>query len=200
MTGPGTDESQRGRDHEAARPGARRRCPPATPAAGGGFRVTGLGVKTPAGCDLKTYWDTMPRGRSVTGPVTNFDPGTLPVMIATEVRDFEPLAYLSAKTMRRTDKITELGFAAAIDAVADAGDITVDRYGVVFGTGTGGIETLGDQAIISANAGTHLVSPLPVQMMMPNATNAFVSIELGWTGPNFAVGKPRAASGTTAVG
>lgn len=163
--------------------------------------VTGLGVKTPAGCDVKTMWDTMLGGRSVTGPVTNFDPGSLPVRIATEVRDFEPLAYLSAKTIRRMDKITQMGFAAAMDAVTDAGGVgtDVDRYGIVFGTGTGGIETLGDQAIISATGGTHLVSPLLVPMMMPNATNAFVSIELGWTGPSFAVASA-CASGTTAIG
>jgi 3-oxoacyl-[acyl-carrier-protein] synthase II len=163
--------------------------------------ITGMGVKTPAGSDLKTYYDTLLAAKSVAGPITRFDPVDLPVKFACEVRDFDPLDYVSIKTMRRMDRVAQLGFAAAMDAMVDAGSPSgeVDRCGVVFGTGTGGAQTLGEQAIICGQQGADRVSPLLVPMLMVNATNAYVAMSLGWTGPNYAVGSA-CASGTSAVG
>jgi 3-oxoacyl-[acyl-carrier-protein] synthase II len=163
--------------------------------------ITGMGVKTPAGCDLKTLYETVLNATPVTAPITNFDASVLPVRIACEVRDFAPQAYLDAKTARRMDRVSQLGFAAAMDAVADAGTPRGEPYrrAVVFGTGTGGAPTMGDQAIVCERDGADRVSPLMVPMLMPNATPAFIAMELGWTGPNYAVGSA-CASGTAAVG
>lgn len=163
--------------------------------------ITGMGVKTPAGCDLKTLYETVVSATPVTGPITRFDASELPVHIACEVRDFEPLAYLDSKTARRMDRVSHLGFAAAMDAFADAGSPAGDpsRQAIVLGTGTGGAPTMGDQAIGYAAHGPGRISPLLVPMIMPNATPAFIAMELGWQGPNYSLGSA-CASGTTAVG
>ena len=63
--------------------------------------VTGLGVKTPAGQDLDSFWSGLLTGRSVAGPIERFDPSALPVRIACEVHDFDPTEYLGAKEARR---------------------------------------------------------------------------------------------------
>src|SRR5687767_6881781 len=99
--------------------------------------VTGMGVKTPAGCDLDTYWATLLAGRSKAAPIARFDPSDMPVRFACEVADFDPTSYLDYKEARRTDRVAQLGFGAAADALADAGDPGADpaRCGVVAGTG-----------------------------------------------------------------
>ncbi|OEV05810.1 hypothetical protein AN216_02055 [Streptomyces oceani] len=160
-----------------------------------------MGVKTPAGCDLKTMYETMLNATPVTAPITLFDASDLPVRIACEVRDFDPLAYVDRRISRRMDRVSQLGFAAAMDAVGDAGSPAGEsaRRAVIVGTGTGGAPTMGDQAIAFERNGANRVSALLVPMLMPNATGAFVAMELGWTGPNYAVGSA-CASGTTALG
>ena len=163
--------------------------------------ITGMGVKSPAGSDLKTFYEAMMAGRSTAAPITSFDTSELPVKFACEVKEFDPLAYATAKTVRRMDRVAQLGFAAAIDAIADAGDIRADpdRCGVMFGTGTGGHKSTGEQSIILSKDGPRRVSPLVTPMLMPNATSAWIAIELGWTGPNLAIGSA-CASGTNAIG
>src|SRR4029077_13941851 len=102
--------------------------------------ITGLGVKTPAGTDLDTFWTTLTAGRSTAARITRIDPSPLPVRFACEVHDFDPTAYLGPKESRRVDRVTQLGFAAAASAIADAGETGADpaRSAVVMGTGIGG--------------------------------------------------------------
>src|SRR5215471_14045056 len=88
--------------------------------------VTGIGVKTPAGNDLDAFWSTLVAARSMAAPISRYDASALPVRFGCEVRDFDPAAYLGAKEARRVDRVTQLGFAAAADALADAGELGVD--------------------------------------------------------------------------
>src|SRR5580765_1894727 len=81
--------------------------------------VTGLGLKSPAGTDLETFWSTLAAGRSTAALISRYDPSDLPVRFGCEVRDFDPTEYLGAKEARRVDRVTQLGFAAAADALAD---------------------------------------------------------------------------------
>ncbi len=163
--------------------------------------VTGLGIWSPAGGGVDVFWSTVLDGRSCAAPIQRFDPSGLPVRFACEVKDFNAASYMGHKEARRVDRVTQLGFAAAVDAMADAGDPGVDpaRCGVVVGTGIGGLETLEEQEKILIGRGADRVSPFFVPMMMPNATAAMVGMQFGWTGPNSCVATACAA-GTHAIG
>lgn len=158
--------------------------------------VTGLGVKTPAGTDLETFWARLLSGRSTAATIRRYDPTPLPVRIGCEVHDFDPAAYLGPKEARRVDRVTQLGLAAAVDALADAGDPNVDpaRCAVIMGTGIGGLITLEEQITIYLEKGAGRVSPFLVPMMMTNATAGTVAMHLGWTGPNLCISTACAAS------
>ena len=158
--------------------------------------VTGLGVKTPAGTDLETFWARLLSGRSTAATIQRYDPSPLPVRIGCEVHDFDPTAYLGPKEARRVDRVTQLGFAAAADALADAGDPGADpaRCAVILGTGIGGLITLEEQITIYGEKGAARVSPFLVPMMMTNATAGTVAMQLGWTGPNLCISTACAAS------
>ncbi|MGH9181367.1 MAG: beta-ketoacyl-[acyl-carrier-protein] synthase family protein, partial [Acidimicrobiales bacterium] len=163
--------------------------------------VTGLGVKCPAGTDLESFWSTLASGRSCAAPISRFDPSDLPVRFAAEVPGFDPEPYLGYKEARRTDRVSQLGFAAAADALADAGELAADpaRCGVVAGAGVGGLITQEEQEQELFRRGASRVSPFLVPMMMPNATAAVVGMKMGWTGPNFCVATACAA-GSHALG
>jgi 3-oxoacyl-[acyl-carrier-protein] synthase II len=158
--------------------------------------VTGMGVKTPAGNDLETFWATLLSGQSAAAVITRFDPSPLPVRFGCEVRNFDPAEYLGAKEARRVDRVTQLGFAAAADALRDAGDVGADpaRSAVIIGTGVGGLQSLEDQVAVYIEKGAARVSPFLVPMMMANATAGTIAMQFGWTGPNICVATACAAS------
>src|SRR6478752_7440940 len=158
--------------------------------------ITGLGVKTPAGTDLDTFWATLAAGRSTAAGIARYDPSPLPVRFGCEVRDFNPTEHLGAKEARRVDRVTQLGFAAAVDALADAGEHRCDpaRSAVIVGTGVGGLITLEEQVTIYHEKGAARVSPFLVPMMMANATAGTIAMQFGWKGPNFCVATACAAS------
>jgi 3-oxoacyl-[acyl-carrier-protein] synthase II len=158
--------------------------------------VTGLGVKTPAGTDLDTFWSRLLSGRSTAGTIERYDPSPMPVRIGCEVRDFDPTAYVGPKEARRMDRVTQLGVAAAADALTDAGDPGADpaRCAVILGTGIGGLITLEEQIALYGEKGAARVSPFLVPMMMTNATAGTVAMQLGWTGPNLCISTACAAS------
>ena len=163
--------------------------------------ITGLGVKTPAGCDLGTFWDTLLAGRSTAAPIRRIDPAALPVRFACEVTDFDPATYFDSKETRRTDRVAQLAFGAAADALADAGELGADpaRCGVVAAAGVGGLITQEEQEYNLFSRGPSRVSPMLVPMMMPNAAAALVGLKLGWTGPNFCIATA-CAGGSHAIG
>ena len=163
--------------------------------------ITGLGVKTPAGCDLGTFWETLLAGRSTAAPIRRIDPTPLPVRIGCEVTEFDPKTYFDSKEARRTDRVAQLAFGAAADALADAGDLGADpaRCGVVAAAGVGGLITQEEQEYNLFSRGPNRVSPMLVPMMMPNAAAALVGLKLGWTGPNFCIATA-CAGGSHAIG
>ena len=146
--------------------------------------ITGMGVKTPAGNDLDTFWSTIVAAESMADTWTLIDPDVVPVKFGCEVKDFDPVAYLGPKESRRQDRVAHLGFAAAADAAKQAGEIGADpaRCAVVVGTGVGGLATLESQVNLNTAKGAERVSPFLVPMMMTNATAGLISIQFGWTG------------------
>jgi 3-oxoacyl-[acyl-carrier-protein] synthase II len=158
--------------------------------------VTGLGVKTPAGVDLRSFWDRLLSGVSCGAPIGRYDASDLACRIGCEVPEFDLEPYLSAKEARRVDRVAQFGFAAAADALTDAGEIAADpaRCAVICGIGIGGLITLEEQIQVRLEKGASRVSPLLVPMMMANAAPALVSLQFGWTGPNLAIATACAAS------
>ena len=163
--------------------------------------VTGLGVKAPAGTDLESYWATLREGRSCAGPITRFDGTILPeaFRFSCEVPEFDLSPYLDFKEARHADRCTQLGLAAAMDALADAGGEALTsvtdpaRCGVYVGSGIGGLMTLEREDRNLFEKGSTRVSPYLVPMMMVNATAGTVGLKLGWTGPNLCVATACAA-------
>ncbi|HZN14518.1 MAG TPA: beta-ketoacyl-ACP synthase II [Acidimicrobiales bacterium] len=165
--------------------------------------VTGMGVKTPAGLDVDTLWSTLLAGRGTGAAIDAFDTTDHPVSLACQIRDFDPVAYMGVKDARRADRVAQLGLAAAMDAIADAGlaDAPVDpaRCGVIVGTGVGGLSTHEEQERVYLEKGPTRVSPMFVPMMMPNATAALVALQYGFSGPNLCV-STACAAGAHAIG
>lgn len=163
--------------------------------------VTGLGVKTPAGNDVETFWSTVIAARSCAAPITRFDASELPVTFGCEVPDFDPTDYLGPKEARRLDRATQFSFAAATDALADAGDVSADpaRCAVVAGTGIGGLITMEDGINTVQTRGPDRISPFFIPMMMANASAGLIAMRLGWTGPNLCI-STACAAGTNAIG
>ena len=163
--------------------------------------VTGVGVKTPAGNDVASFWDQLRAGRSSARTIESFDPSGLSITFAGEVRDFDAVEYFGPKEARRQDRVTQLGFGAAADALGDAGELGADpsRCAVIIATGVGGLHTLEENQRLYFDKGPSRVSPFFVPMMMPNATAGVVAMQLGWTGPNLCVATACAA-GAHAIG
>jgi len=154
--------------------------------------ITGLGVVTPLGIDLQTFWTNITSGVSGIGPITSFDATEYNCRIAGEVKDFQPLSYFkNAKDVRRTDRYTQFSMAAAKFALADgrldpATLADPERFGCIIGSGIGGLKSLSDQHIILMNKGPSRISPFMIPMMISNMASGFVSMEFGLQGPNFA--------------
>jgi 3-oxoacyl-[acyl-carrier-protein] synthase II len=167
--------------------------------------VTGLGAVTPLGNDVPTLWEGLLAGRSGVGPVTRFDPSSLEVQIAAEVKDFDPVALFGRRAARRHDRFALFALEAARQAVADAGlrfefENGDERdVGVFIGSAIGGILTLLQNYDVLQASGPRRVSPFMVPMMMPNAASGTIAIAYGLRGPNLCVASA-CATGTHAIG
>lgn len=148
--------------------------------------VTGLGVVSPLGCDVDTFWRRLVAGESGVGPITRFDASAYRVRIAAEVKDFDPEAWLDKRKARRLDLFSRYAVAAARQAAADAGldpRREPERVGAVVGSGVGGLQTLTSEIEKLLAQGPERTNPLLVPMMIPNMGAAHVSLELGAKGP-----------------
>src|ERR1700737_5446846 len=108
--------------------------------------ITGLGVITPIGNDLPTFWRNLTEGKSGIGRIQSFDTANYDCKIGGEVRDFEPKNFFNnAKDVRRTDRFTQLAMAAAKMSMQDSGidleSVNRDRFGVIVSSGIGGLKT-----------------------------------------------------------
>jgi len=171
---------------------------------GDGVAVTGLGVIAPGGLDPDTFFDALCRGRSYATRLADMEDERYgPVRVGCEVDEaFDPKAHLTHPETRRTDRTTQLGICAAMDAVLDAGWETPqgDRTAIVVGTGLGGmIRPFLTALEVGQEKGFMRVNPLTVPMIMPNATAGWLSMKLGVTGPASTVSLA-CSSGAAAIG
>ncbi len=165
--------------------------------------ITGMGVLSPVGTGLETFWNAIISGVSGVGPITRFNPEGYTTRIAAEVKDFDPAAYIDKKEARRMDRFTQFAIAAAKMAVDDAGidlqQINKDMAGVILGSGVGGIETFEEQYKVLLNKGPSRVSPLFIPMMISNMAAASIAISYGLKGCNVTT-TSACASSNNAVG
>ena len=165
--------------------------------------ITGLGVVSPVGSKLKTFWENITAGKSGVSKISRFDISDFPVQIAAEVKDFDPLEYFDKKEARRTDLFIQYAMGAAVQAVEnaelDTDKVDPERVGVLIGSGIGGIRTIEEQYDVLLNKGPKRVSPYCVPMEIINMASGLVSIRFGFKGPNISV-VTACATGTHAIG
>jgi len=153
--------------------------------------VTGMGVVTPVGHDLNTFWQNLTAGACGIDRITNFDTSAFDTQIAGEVKNFDPApAFPSPKEIRRTDRYSQFGVYAAWSALKDSG-LDLDRenrdeIGVILGSGIGGLTTTTEQLSILLARGPGRVSPFTIPMLIGNMASGLVSMYFNLRGPNFA--------------
>ncbi len=134
-------------------------------------------------------WEGLLAGRSGAARIERFDPTELEVQFACEVKNFDPLAFMDRKEVKRADLYSQYALAAAAQAMQDAGHNGTlpapDRTGVVIGSGIGGIWTFEEQCKLYLTKGPNRVSPFFVPMFIPDMASGLVSIRYGAKGPNY---------------
>ena len=153
--------------------------------------VTGLGVVTPLGHDLETFWENLTSGQCGIDRITAFDAAAFDTQIAGEVKDFDPApAFPSPKDIRRTDRYSQFGVHAAWSALKDSGadldKLDRDEIGVIIGSGIGGLETTSAQIKILHERGPGRLSPFMIPMLISNMASGLFSMYQNLRGPNFA--------------
>ncbi len=165
--------------------------------------VTGLGVVSPIGIGVETFWSRLLNGTSGVKRITRFDPTDHACQIAAEVKNFDPLPWIEKKEVRKMDLFAQFAIAAALLAVEDAhlkvSDTNRDRVGVLVGTGMGGIPMLVEQHGILLEKGPGRVSPFFIPGIITNAASGRISMQLGAKGPNSCV-STACATGNHAIG
>jgi 3-oxoacyl-[acyl-carrier-protein] synthase II len=154
--------------------------------------ITGMGVVTPIGCELETFWSNLQNGVSGIGLIQAFDTSAYDCRIAGEVREFEPKNYFNnPKDVRRTDRYTHLAMAAAKIAMQDGGvdmeKVNRHRFGSIISSGIGGLRTLEDQHTVLMTKGPSRVSAFTIPMLISNMASGLISMEFGLQGPNFCI-------------
>lgn len=155
--------------------------------------VTGMGVVSPLGNDVESTWSGMLEGKSGGGTVTSFDAtDDFACRIACEVKDFDPLEYMDKREVRRHDRVSQFAVAASAQALKSAGldgvpeGTSPERFGVIFGSGIGGISTFEEQHRKLIEQGPNRVSPFFIPMFIPDISAGLISIRWNLQGPNYA--------------
>lgn len=165
--------------------------------------VTGVGVLTSIGIGIEAYWENLLKGSCGVGRVTRFDPQDYSCQVASEVKDFDPTLYMDGKEVKRTDRYTHFAVAASRLAVQDAAldpeKVDSNRFGVIIGSGIGGMETIEQQSKRLFELGPRKVSPFMIPSLIANIASGIVSIEFNAKGPNFSI-VSACATGSHAIG
>jgi 3-oxoacyl-[acyl-carrier-protein] synthase II len=155
--------------------------------------VTGLGAITPLGNDVATYWDGLVAGRSGLDRIQSFDPSGVPSQVGGEIKDFDATTVMDRKDARRHDRYVHYAWAAASQALTDAGiaypvvaDEEAERIGAIVATGIGGVTSLVRDAQEAAVEGYDRVSPFALLNMIADTAAGHVAIAANLRGPNYA--------------
>lgn len=152
--------------------------------------VTGMGALTPIGNTLGEYWDALVKGTSGANLITHFDPENYKVKFACEVKNFDPLSIMDRKEMRKMDPFTHYAMACADEAIADSGlleqSVNLDRIGVIWGAGIGGLSTFFEEVVsYTKGGGAPRFSPFFIPKMIIDIAAGYISIKHNLRGPNY---------------
>lgn len=165
--------------------------------------VTGLGMVTSVGHDVKQTWDAILNGRSGIAPIDKFDASAFATRISGSIRNLDISPYLLEKEARKMDTFVQYGMAAGIQAVEDSGiEVTPEnatRMGCIIGSGIGGLGTIEETAITIHEKGPRKVSPFFVPSAIINMIAGNLSIKYGFKGVNLAV-TTACTTGTHSIG
>jgi 3-oxoacyl-[acyl-carrier-protein] synthase II len=155
------------------------------------------------GNTAEEFWASLKQGRSGIGPITKFDATGYPTRIAGEIRNFDEAKYIDKKESGRLDPYLKYAIAtsamAVEDAALDTAKLDATRFGVLIGSGIGGISTLLEGEDVRKTKGFDRVSPFVVPMLIVNMAPGLVSMRFGAKGPNTSV-VTACASGNHAIG
>ncbi len=165
--------------------------------------VTGLGALTPIGNNVPDFWEGLVTGVSGAAPITRFDADKFRTRFACEVKNYDPLAHFDRKESRKMDPFTQYAMVACEEAIIDSKlniqSINLDRAGVIWGSGIGGLKTFQDEVTyFSQGDGTPRFNPFFIPKMIVDICSGYISIKYGFRGPNF-VTVSACASATNAL-
>ena len=154
--------------------------------------ITGMGVVSPIGNTLEEFWKNLIAGKSGIAEISSIPTDDLECKIAGEVRNFDPKPYFkSPKDVRRSDRFSRLGVAAAVMAMRQAGlesdKLDPTRIGCMIGSGIGGLSTMATQYDILIKKDPSRVSPFTIPMMISNIASGMVSMDYDLRGPNMSI-------------
>jgi 3-oxoacyl-[acyl-carrier-protein] synthase II len=163
--------------------------------------VTGLGALTPIGNNVPALWDSLVKGVSGAGPITHFDASKFRCRIASELKGFDPLNFFDKKEMRLLDGYTVYGLVTVEEAMRDSGlddtNVDKDRFGVIWGSGMGGVKSLQDELReFALSDGNPRFSPYWIPKVIVDICAGQIAIRYGLRGPNYST---TAACATSAV-
>jgi 3-oxoacyl-[acyl-carrier-protein] synthase II len=165
--------------------------------------VTGLGALTPIGNNVADFWQSLTTGVSGAAPITRFNAEKFRTKFACEVKNFDILDHIDRKESRKMDPFTQYALVVAEEAIQDSKldlqSINLDRAGVIWGSGIGGLRTFQEEVVGFANGdGTPRFNPFFIPKMIADLSSGFISIKYGFRGPNF-VTVSACASSTNAL-
>ena len=165
--------------------------------------ITGLGVVSPLGNDVKTNWEALLAGRSGIGPITRFDASKFDTKIAAEVKGFEAEKFVEKKEVKKMDLFIQYAIACAQEAADDSGlkfPLTdPERVGVIVGAGLGGLPTIEEMRDTLVAKGPGRISPFFIPKTIANLAPGYISIRFGAKGPNYSPASA-CATGTHSIG
>jgi 3-oxoacyl-[acyl-carrier-protein] synthase II len=153
--------------------------------------VTGMGALTPIGNSVQEYWNGLVNGISGAGPITRFDAEKFKTRFACEVKNYDVTAYIPRQEARKMDLFTQFAVIASDEAIKDAGlDVfkpNLDRSGVIWGAGIGGLKTFEEEIITFAQGdGVPRINPFFIPKMIADSASGMISMRQGYRGPSYA--------------